>query len=71
MAQHPAIMALRKRAKHLGYTEISIKKVKCDDPSALQMYHISAVEPLAGTKVSVECSLISMHCMLRRDTDRE
>lgn len=58
--QSPVIMAFRKRMKKRGYYDISIFKDKISE-----IYLVSAVEPLANSRVKAPLSLIDMHNMFR------
>lgn len=51
MAQNTIVMAFRKRMKSFGYHDITIKHIKGVGRSDL--YQVSAIEPLSGTRVSV------------------
>ena len=55
--QSPIVMSFRKRLKKRGYTDISIKGVTVHNKYE---YIVSAIEPLAKTRVSREYSLIAM-----------
>lgn len=65
MAQSAYVMAFRKRLKILGYKDIHIYKIKGSYPL---FYAVSAVEPLADTRVSVKLTTVQMHFKLRKDT---
>lgn len=51
MADTSTASAFRQRAGRLGYRDITIRKGKLD-----LLYHVSLVEPLAGTYISFFCS---------------
>lgn len=75
MSQSTTIMAFRKRAKILGYTDISIRYVGSD--SGGHIYQVSAREPMDGAKVCFKAYDWSLTFRLRKvkkknsDSERE
>ena len=64
--QDTVIMAFRKRLKKRGYTNISI--IRCKDKTRenyKNFYTVSANEPLANQRVSVEYPLLTFSCLMR------
>lgn len=65
--QCPVLLAFRKRLKKRGYTDIHI--VRCDKPENAvddgEYYRVTAVEPLAGEKISKVVNVIQFHYMIR------
>jgi len=59
--QKPTVMAFRKRMKKRGYKDIRIYE------SAWQynVYDVSGVEPLAGTRVKTQVTIDEMHLAFR------
>lgn len=58
MAQHPIVMAFRKRLKSYGYTDIEIIKIKGYYP---ERYAIRAREPLGRNLIRTEYTRLEMH----------
>lgn len=61
--QNQSVMAFRKRLKSFGYKEISIFKIRPFDG----YYLVSAVEPLAGVKVSVKMGICDMQKAFKKE----
>lgn len=64
MSQSTTIMAFRKRAKIIGYTDISIRRVGSD--SGGMLYQITAKEPMNGVKVCFKAYDWSLTFRLRK-----
>lgn len=64
MSQSTTIMAFRKRAKNLGYTDISIRYVGSD--SGGMLYQVSAKEPMDGAEVCFKTYGWSLTFRLRK-----
>ena len=66
MAQCHALLAFRKRLTKRGYKEIHIKQAR-DDAGNIKsdIYVVSAVEPLSGSVVTTERSVIALNAMIR------
>ena len=66
MPQNTEVMALRKRLKHHGYTEVKILQATTDKGDKLPgKYDISAVEPLSKTTVQTRLSVGAMGYMFK------
>lgn len=65
MAQHPAIMALRKRMKNMGYTDITIMKIADAEHGLSKKYFVVATEPFSGQTVARECTVIEAGYLLQ------
>lgn len=59
--QHRILLAFRKRLKNRGYTNISI----CRSKTIQDNYIVTAREPLANVKVSIEYSLSTFSHLMR------
>lgn len=66
MAQCHSLLAFRKRLAKRGYKDIHIKQAR-DDLGKVKndIYVVSAVEPLSGSVVTTERSVISLNAMMR------
>ena len=66
VAQCHTLLAFRKRLSKRGYKDIHIKQAR-DDAGKVKndIYVVSAVEPLSGSVVSTERSVIALHAMMR------
>lgn len=60
MPQCSVINSFRRRAEHLGYRNILIKKI------GIQLYYIQLQEPLAGCVISFQCTEDRINKLLRR-----
>ena len=63
MAQETYVMAFRKRMKSFGYADITIKCLSKKHP---EKYQVTAVEPLAGCRITVYYNLYQMNTAFRR-----
>ena len=66
MAQCHILLAFRKRLAKRGYKDIHIKQAR-DNAGKVKndIYVVSAVEPLSGSVVSAERSVIALYSMMR------
>lgn len=66
VAQCHILLAFRKRLAKRGYKDIHIKQAR-DDAGKVKndIYVVSAVEPLSGSVVSTERSVIALNAMMR------
>ena len=66
MAQCHALLAFRKRLVKRGYKDIHIKQARDDAGKVkIDIYAVSAVEPLSGAVVTTERSVIALNAMMR------
>lgn len=66
VAQCHILLAFRKRLAKRGYKDIHIKQAR-DDAGKVKndIYVVSAVEPLSGSVVTTERSVIALNAMMR------
>ena len=66
MAQCHSLLAFRKRLAKRGYKDIHIRQARYDFGKVKpDIYVVSAVEPLSGSVVSTERSVIVLNTMMR------
>lgn len=66
MAQCHALLSFRKRLAKRGYKDIHIKQARNDAGKVKpDIYVVSAVEPLSGSVVTTERSVIALNSMMR------
>lgn len=60
------LLSLRKRLKNRGYTEIHIKQARDSlGNKKRDFFVVTAKEPLSGSVVTTEKSVIELNCLMR------
>ena len=65
MPQHSAIMALRKRMKRMGYTDITIMKIADTGHGISEKYFVVATEPFSNQTVARDCTVVEARHILQ------
>ena len=68
--QSNIVMAFRKRLKKTGYEDISIKQMRGEGIPAGE-YTVTAIEPLAGMKITAYYTLSAMHMAFKKKTGQQ